>query len=136
MRIKFLLIQSLLFFGCGSKREGENTNISKRDSLLHEQQLAKEYRNSGKGLYIENCASCHNFSMTEDGRPPFIDIVKTRSSSWTYKLLTDSSFDFKSIARSASDKKLKNNIQFPDMSESNIDSIWHYAIKERGTISY
>jgi hypothetical protein len=136
MRAKLLLLQAVLSFGCGCNEAEKNANLSKRDSLLYEQQLAKEYKKSGKGLFLQNCASCHNFSKIEDGQLPFIDIVKIRSSAWTYELLTDSNFTFKSGAESSSNKVFKNHMQFQNLSKHDVDSIWNYAIKEQNTISY
>lgn len=127
MRVPFILILTALVLSCGNNDLGNHNKIENNDSIKHEQKLREMYNNSGKGLYQNNCSSCHNIYKTV-GEPPFVEIVKSRTSSWTYKLLTDSTFILQDSVRKTLGTQVESHIQFPSLTKQNIDSIWKFIV--------
>jgi hypothetical protein len=135
MKVPFILILIAVALSCGNNNHSNHKNSENNDSIIHEQQLTQAYNASGKGLYQNNCSSCHNIFNTVDERP-FAEIVKSRTTSWTYKLITDTTFVQHDSVRKTLGQQVESHIQFPSLSKQNVDSIWRFIINLQNKADY
>ncbi|MEI6949609.1 cytochrome c [Paraflavisolibacter sp. H34] len=95
---------------------------------LPESKFVQNPHGSGKGLFQQNCASCHAISKELTG-PALYDVVKKRNSGWIYQFLTNREAVATDTAYIALSKAYEFRCPvFPLLTKQDVQSIVDYVM--------